>query len=574
MEFKRVMTGLAFGLAIVAAATVVSAEMWVPGKAEDVGLTRIVPDKVILAFPEGLDALGNWEPYSSVLGNSVFLIEANTFAEGSTGDQRYGVAFQRVAGGAGVEGECFFADNGTPYRGKCNNYRQNGNPGRVAGDRRPGATNFISGCETSVHEFAPFKSDNRWNTGVIRNGRYGTVQSFSLDPTTLTQTMLCKAFDATNGRLTSGNPNTDQISRYGGDVVGLSDGNFLSVVEDRSKLHYPGGNAAVAVIFAPDGTIVKDSWVVAPGDLWSNVAAYKGGFCVRVQGMLYFHDNAGNLTGQVDQFDAPDAILDTGRGDGTRIASHINSNFVYLAGKDTDITHPEAVVSLLAFDARIPAYVAKTNVNEQTPANGGTDTVDFISGWDRINLAVDALDRIVVTSESDIYVDWQTVCRVLAFNGTTFSYLTPSFFAFVNVQDFNYIRTFRPSPSITTKQILIAAKGEINLSYDPQAQPDSELESNFYTVISHPDPQDDPTPPVGPVGPSEFSLVSVVPGAAGAVTLTWEDAGAPAGYTVEVSTSPGGPWAAAQGTWPIAATTWTSPPGALAGAQFYRVVAQ
>ena len=127
-------------------------EPFVPGGIESVGLQRIVPDTICFMndWGDGMmhAQLDNWEPYASVLGNSVFLIESTTYAQPvdpTNPMQRFGLVLQPVQGGAPVQGEAFFADDGTPYRGPINNYRQNGNPGRVAGDRRPGATNFIAG---------------------------------------------------------------------------------------------------------------------------------------------------------------------------------------------------------------------------------------------------------------------------------------------------------------------------------------------------------------------------------------------------------------------------------------------
>src|SRR5439155_24686265 len=136
---------------------------------------------------------------------------------------------------------------------------------------------------------------------------------------------------------TNSTADTDQVSRFGGELAGLDDGNFVSVVEDRSKLFNPLANAAVATIFHPDGSIVKEAFKVADGDLWSNVAAYRGGFCVRVAGVLYFYDNAGNLQGSVNQ--STGINTDPGRGDGTRIAGDIRSPYVYLAGKQPDSPH-------------------------------------------------------------------------------------------------------------------------------------------------------------------------------------------------------------------------------------------
>lgn len=505
------MNGALARLSVVGALIVsgpLGAQDFLPGDLESAGLERIVPDTLV-SDPDGRNALGNWEPFASVLGNRVFLIEGNAFAVDDANDvamQRYVVAFQPVDGGEPAAGEVFFADDGTPYPGPINNYRQNGNPGRVAGDTRPGAVNFIAGGEASPNELAQFLSDGRWNTGVVRNGRFAAVQTYSLDPATLGQAMLCKAFDAINGRLTSGDPGTDQISRFGGELSGLDDGNFVVVVEDRSKLHEPSGNAVVAVIVAPDGTILRDSFVIAPGDIWSNLAAFAGGFCVRVGGVLRFYDNVGELLGTADQGDiglvdplGNPILFDRGRGDGTRIAGHINGPYVFLAGKAGSDVH------VAVWDSRDFTYVAQANVNELTEENGGTDDVDFRPAIDRVNLAVDALNRVVVTYEATPagLSAAQTVARVLAFDAEelTFSYLTPTFFPFVNWTDGApiagaAIHTVRPSPAMTTRQICIAAKGEINGENEPTLGADSPLEVNFYTVFAHPDPQDDPTTPV------------------------------------------------------------------------------
>jgi hypothetical protein len=98
---------------------------------------------------------------------------------------------------------------------------------------------------------------------------------------------------------------------------------------------------------------------------------------------------------------------------------------------------------------------------------------------------------------------------VLAFDGEagTFSYLTASFFPFMNHDDGSGgvtgtpIRVIRPSPAMTTREICIAAKGEINSVNDPALGADTPTEVNLYTVFSHPDPKDDPTTPIeGPKG--------------------------------------------------------------------------
>jgi len=457
-----------------------------PGSVESVGLTRIVPDTVVINQDQA--ALGNWEPYVSVLGTSTFLIEGNAFAEGTTDQQRFVVALQPAEGGSMRLGEAFYSDNGTAYKGAINASRQNGNPGRVAGDPRPGAVNFVAGGEASPHTLDAFKGDTRWNLGYDRldNGRYGTLQIHRLETSTLTQTPLTKALDSAHGRLSSGAAPDAQISRFGGDLVGLENGNFVSLVEDRSRLFNPDGNAAVATIFAPDGTVVKESFLVANGDQWANLAAVKGGFVVRNGSLLYFYDNAGTLQGSADHNITSGESFATGRGDGTRIAGHINSPYVFLAGKVANVT----IVRVAAWDARTREFVTVADVSE-----GG-----FRGNFDRATVAADALGRIVVSwvSQPDGYEAQQVAARVLALDGTTKSIapLTASFLPFINASETGGIRSVGMSLAMTTKQILVAAKGEINLQNQPAQGANSPTEINFYTVISHPNPQEDPTPAV------------------------------------------------------------------------------
>ena len=456
-----------------------------PGSIEAAGLSRIVADTPLIN--QGLNALGNWEPYVSVLGTSTFLIEGNAFAQGTEDKQRFVVGFQPAAGGAYKLGEAVFADNGTPYRGPINASRQNGNPGRVGGDPRPGAVNFVAGGEMSPHTLAEFGSDNRWNLGYARataggtESRYGTVQPFSLNPATLEQKSLAKAFDAAHGRRTEGVVFSDQNTRFGGDIVGLGNGNFVVATEDRSRLFREDGNCAVATIIRPDGSIVKETFKVGDGDYWANLAAFKGGFALRVAGVLYLYDNDGNSLGSLDQ-NVSGESFDRGRGDGTRIAGHVNQPYVYLAGKVS--TAP--VVRVAAFHALTKSLVAVAEVSE-----GG-----FRGDFDRATVAADALGRVVVSwvAKPDGYELQQVAARVLALENNAFRALTPSFLPFVNQAPVGGIRTYQMSLAMTTRQILVAAKGEINLANKPEQGANSPTELNFFTVVSHPAPADDPTP--------------------------------------------------------------------------------
>ncbi len=491
-----------------------------PGSAEGEGLTRIVKDTPLI-IPE-FNALGNWEPQASVIGTSTFLIEGNTYATDDITAQRYVVGIQPAAGGAMRLGDAFHSDDGKPFTSKINYSRQNGNPGRVAGDKRPGAVNFVAGGEASPHVVEAFRSDSRWDLGFDRlaDGRYGVVQAFSLDTTTLAQKPLHKALDSALGRLTDGVAAGNQISRYGGDIAFLDNGNYVSVVQDNSRAIYADANAAVATIFAPDGTVVKDSFVVQPRDIWCNLAAYKGGFCVRVASVLYFYDNDGTPKGSVHQ-STSGAAFDGGRGDGTRLFAHINSPYVYLAGKMTT----GAIVQVAVWDSRDQTFVDSTSVSEP----------GFTGDADRVNGAVDALNRLTVAwvSQPIGFVKQQVAARVLKLDETTkkLTPVTSSFFAFLNSSTEGTIRSVGMSVAMTTKQICIAAKGEINRDNKPEEGANTPTEVNFYTVLSHPVPAEDPTTPV-----SSGALPSLaVTQNGGNIVVSWPSA--IAGFTLQSASS-------------------------------------
>lgn len=495
-----------------------------PGSIESVGLKRIVADTPIIN--PGLDSLDNWEPNAGMVGGDKFLIEGNTFAEGSTSEQRFVVMIQPSAGGAGKLVEGFYNDKGQPFSGVINASRQNGNPGRVAGDARPGAVNYAVGAEASPHLLVDFNTDGRWSLGFDRlgDGRYATVQAFSVGAS-LTPTPISKAIDSAHGRRTSGDPQgNNQISRFGGDIVFLDNGNFAVVIEDRSKVLRPEGNAVVATIFAPNGSVVKEAWKVADGDFWSNVASVKGGFVVRASGVLYFHNNAGELLGTVDQDTSSGEQFDRGRGDGTRIAGHVNSPYVFLAGK----IRTGNVVKVAAWDSRDRKFVTSAEVSE----------AGFSGNFDRVNLASDALNRVTIgwVAQPAGYEFQQVAARVLALNETAKSItpLTKSFLPFINAAETGGIRSIQMTLAMTTKEILVAAKGEINLQNRPEAGVNSNRQLNFYTVISHPDPKNDPTVPVGGV---VIPTIKSITATGSNVTITWDGSA-----TLQGADSVTGPW--------------------------------
>jgi len=184
-----------------------------------------------------------------------------------------------------------------PHRGITNFRRQNGNPQRVAGDKRQGAVNFITAAETSLGQHPAFQSDTRWTSNACYVGAnaYVTVQTFSLDTATLTQTPLSKAFDPIYGNYVTATPPSTQtqVSRTGGRPVFLDNGNIVVVSDDRTSYLDPDTEVSTFSIITPAGAVVKSATLVSLGDQWDNVAAFKGGFVVRpAGGLMYFYDNS------------------------------------------------------------------------------------------------------------------------------------------------------------------------------------------------------------------------------------------------------------------------------------------
>ena len=505
--------------------------------------------------PIGTGNHGNWEPYLSVIGDSTFLIGCGLFADdgswagspnfiGVMGNQRYVLTFQPAAGGPPKNGEAFYDDFGQPYA--LHQMMRQRNPAvRVAGDKRWGAQNFLAGGAAALmyaklwFGIDYFNTDGRLNTAyplygtafgsVVNNVGSGNppgtadsqwvfLQTFSLNPTTLAQTPLSRALDPiyypawTNrappqlcaaAGLPGGGGATanNNVSYFGGEIAALDNGNYVVVADDYTGFfggQAPGKPNAVAKIFAPDGTSVKDTWLVDPREIWSNVAAFRGGFAVRVQTLFYFYDNNGNPTATNSVRDSSLISFDIGRGDGARIASDIRSHFVYLA-TPVNLGGGSNVVMLGVWDGRNGAFV--TNAIVPSDLDATVTTVD------RVNLAVDALDRVCVafTGKPDANVGFpnnQIIARVMKFDGTNVSYLTPSFFPFINADSTNNLvtngmmgfKTINPSVAMTTEAICIAAKANVNSTNNPAGGPDAGIDTTVYTVISHPAPVAPPRP--------------------------------------------------------------------------------
>ena len=501
--------------------------------AETLGLKRIVPDKIL--FETAWDNWENWAPDTAVVGTHTFLIGANTFAEpAENGSQQHSLALQPADGGEAKKTAGFYSDDGTPYNGRINALGQRGNPLQIAGDQRPGARGYAVGIEASPHVFPGFQFDNRWNRGFHRpaDGIYATAQMFSLDLPTRAPVPTSLAVDAVNGRLTNGSPAGNPIGQFGGDLAILDNGNVVLVAQDRSGLR-ESSPVVAAVILARDGSVVRESWVVDPRGVSADVSSYKGGFCIHALDRLYFHNNDGERRGQIRQADLPETLrLDAQQGDSAQIASHVNNSLVFLAGtadlfnqqgerlKDTSGQFRKSV-QIAVFDATTPKFLSRRIVSEVSAGNGGSDAFDLPGAFGgRVDLAADALARAVVAFEAKLeeIENPQTLLRMLAYDSTADKWiaLTPSFFAFANPDRPESLSIF-PSISMTTQEILVTATGEIQRVNHPGM--DDSRQTIFYTMFSHPDPQDDPTMGILPTAPIVIENASIAEG--NTISITW-----------------------------------------------------
>ena len=497
-----------------------------PAGSESVGLTHTVPDMacwydsvrntvtngpIVLPNQPNPCQLGNWEPWVSVMGDTTFLVEFNTYAnDGLYTHQNNVVALQPANGGAAKLNYAYYGDNGTPVKGVINFRRQNGNPGKVAGDMRHGGTKYMTECEVSVGQLAPFQTVNpaRWSNNNIyqgtdlypENGNQGTAgnayaaeQLFSLDPTTLAVTPVAPAWDYVYGpfvgAMGTGN-NAPQVSRTGGRPNFLDNGNIVVMIDDKTCISSTSGEVTTFSIIQPDGTVIKGPTLAKAQDIFDNMCGVKGGFVIRVHNSLLFYNNSGTLTYSNDcnvssGMNFGGSADAGGRGDGIRIGGNIYSYYVYMAGTAGGGGGSSAPMGVAVWDTRTGQFVGGTYATDGDPTTQISD---------RAMIAVDEFDRFCVTWAYKPTADfgYQAVARVGKFDGSQFTWLTHSFYPFLNhdqnptgVQGYT---TINPYVAMTASKICIAAKGTINANNNVAAGPDSQAQQTVYTVIPHPVP--------------------------------------------------------------------------------------
>ncbi len=447
-----------------------------PAEHSAAGVTVAIPDTWV--FQVDQDNGSYWEAYTDIFGDGTMIIVGNTYPESEPG-MNAKVAFADPVTGKVEEYWAFYTDAGQPWKGPFNEKRKDGNPARVSADRRPGGTHYIVGMESTPYLYDEFNTGDRWFQNFSYDDRVAAVQIF--EKTSSGPNPITDVFDPIYqpGNL-EGSQNGVQM-RYGGDVEFLSNGNILVVIEDRTQNVVSGGNAAVGSIFnGQTGALIKGPFNTA-GDgaaheIWSNIAAFNGGFCVRASNVFTVFDNDGNMLYWFNQ-DAFSTVQEQGRGDSVRIGSNINTNYVYFAGKDSG-----GDMMISRFDA-----VATKSGDALVDTNEiyGNETDYVPQTFDRADIGVDGKGNFCIVYD-DTYTTGtsQTVARIF---DNKMEAVTPTFFAFTNhdgyTGDVKGYQSYESNISMNNQYIMISADG---INWDSANNNLTPAEQNFFTVLNNP----------------------------------------------------------------------------------------
>lgn len=446
-----------------------------PAEQSAAGIKTLVPD--VWVFQLAQDNKGNWEPYTDIFGDGTILVGGNTFPDGLDG-MNMKVAFVNPKTGKVDEYWGFYSDAGKAYTGQFNEKRIDGNPSRVAADRRAGKARYAVGMEATPQYYDEFNTDNRWFRNFDYDAQVAVVQLF--DKTDTGPKPITNVIDPLYMPGDVAGAQGGAQMRFGGDIQFLSNGNFLAVVEDRSKTTVTGGNGSVGSVFDNDGKLIKGPFNCAGDDgvhdQWSNVAAFNGGFCVRASNIFTVFDNSGNMLYWFDQADFS-TVAEKGRGDGVRIGSNFGTNYVYFAGKDAN---GDMVVT------RFDAVATKTGDALQDVKEILANEIDFVPGtFDRCDIGVDNNGNFCVAyMDSSVTGTSQIVARVF---DNKMDPKTPTFFAFTKhdglTGDVEGFIGKAPNVSMDNQSIVIAADG---VNWDTANNALTPNEINYFTVLENP----------------------------------------------------------------------------------------
>ncbi len=307
-----------------------------PLNIDETGIVVVLPETVI--FEVSIANGSYWEPFTDTFGDGTCVVIAGVHGIDGSGNPMSDTMNAKVCviqpDGSYEEYWAFTDDEGNTYTGNFNVTRPSGNPPRVCCDRRDGVYRFCVGQEATPWNFGEFTTD-RWFEPFLFDAQHPACQLYEL--TASGPVALTNVFDGLYGGI-DGSQNGAQM-RFGGDMRFLSNGNLMICPEDRSGNTVSGNGAVFAIYDGATGARITEPRSGradgSTGEIWSNCAAFDGGFALRVSGVISTFDNDGNVMGSVGLGDVT-SVNDMGRADDSRIAANINHEFIYICGKDAD----------------------------------------------------------------------------------------------------------------------------------------------------------------------------------------------------------------------------------------------
>ncbi len=462
-------------LALVAAVSPVAAQQPLANPFE-AGFLAVVPETAFLH--NGVANGGNWEPYADAFGDGTLAFAAGREDVNDTlgSEATYVALFDTNNNVQVVEG--FFTTTNFPNdpwnQATNDTVRTSGNPPRIGADRTPGGSNYMLGMEATPWDFpALFPGFQGGLSGTYTyTAQMACIQL--IQKTGLSIAPLTQVVDAMDDPSFTGIQNNQ--NRFGGEVIGLSNGGYAVTVEARDTSNSPAagnGNerwipltiydAAGTRTFGPINA--NQISQASPTSGWSNLCAYNGGFATFHGGTNFpggganmnFWNNDGspaglwehivrtNIADPLPPANGNNTSISGVGGSSNRIRSHPASNFVYYVGEGEGLAGANTGAYITKIDATTRQTVKEAFVNDT-----------FSSPMERVMAGVDSNDNVAVVWSTGGSEN-QMLCRTYDSNLDPTS---DAFFCFTNSNNGNFTAR-RPTCALADDgRILIAGRFE------------------------------------------------------------------------------------------------------------------